>query len=240
MKLCQLIPTVMIVVLLGSALPALAEEPGEKVAAVKASLANSQAALRKYEWIETTVISIKDEEKARTVKRCYYGEDGKLTKVPLAEPPEAAAAPKRGLRGRIVEKKKEELTEYMKEAVELVKAYVPPEPERLRAAEAEGKLTIQPLPGGGKARLTFKDYLKKSDSLGIDLDTKDNRLAGLEVATYMDSDKEPVTMTARFDAMQAGIVYPAKIVLDAKGKHLNVAIENSGYRKMVEAGAPQR
>lgn len=240
MKITYLIVATIALALLGSARAARGEEPREKVAAIKASLANSQAALRKYEWIETTVISIKDEEKARTVKRCYYGEDGKVQKVPLAAPPEEAAAPKRGLRGRIVEKKKEELTEYMKEAVELVKAYVPPEADRLRASEAEGKLAIQPLPGGGKARLTFKDYLKKDDSLGIDLDTKDNRLAGLEVATYMDSDKEPVTMTARFDTMQAGIVYPAKIVLDAKGKHLNVAIENSGYRKVVEGVAPQR
>jgi hypothetical protein len=236
MKLAYMIPVAVVIAFLGLPRPASAQEGKEKVAAVKASLAGSHAILRGYEWTETTTISLKGEEKAQTVKRCFYGPDGKVQKVPITAPPEQAA--KRGIRGRIVEKKKEELTEYMKEAVELVKAYVPPDPERLRAAEAEGKLTIQPVPGGNKARLTFKDYLKKGDSLGIDLDTKDNRLAGVEVATYMDSDKEPVTMTARFDTMQASIVYPAKIVLDAKGKHLNVTVENSGYRKVAEGGVP--
>jgi hypothetical protein len=36
---------------------------------------------RSYEWIETTAVSVKGEEKSRTRKRCDYGADGKLEKV---------------------------------------------------------------------------------------------------------------------------------------------------------------
>src|SRR5947209_7216919 len=58
--------------------------PDERIAAVKKSFADSQALLRNYEWIETTVTSLKGEEKSRVVKRCYYGADGALQKVPVS------------------------------------------------------------------------------------------------------------------------------------------------------------
>ena len=70
-------------------------------------------------WVETTVVSLKGEEKSRQMNRCYDGADGKVQKIPLTTPPPEEK--KRGLRGRIVEKKKEELTDYMKSAVSLVK-----------------------------------------------------------------------------------------------------------------------
>jgi len=63
--------------------------PQERVAALKQSMQESQAKLRQYEWTETTIISLKGEEKGRTQKRCYYGADGKLQKVPIGSPAHA-------------------------------------------------------------------------------------------------------------------------------------------------------
>ena len=40
--------------------------PQERVAAIKQALQDSMAALRQYEWVETTVVSVKGEEKSRT------------------------------------------------------------------------------------------------------------------------------------------------------------------------------
>src|ERR1039458_6178715 len=106
--------------------PAVAQQPSvpERVAALKASLAASQIILRQYEWIETTVVSLKGDEKSRKQERCYYGADGGIQKVEVSASPEPEK--KRGLRGKIIAKKKEELTDYMKNAVSLVKTYVPP------------------------------------------------------------------------------------------------------------------
>src|SRR5580704_4267857 len=90
-------------------------EVQQRVAALKQAVARDQQNIRQYEWIETTVISLKGEEKSRQQKQCYYGADGSLQKVEvLASPPPEK---KRGLRGRIAENKKEELTDYMKQAV---------------------------------------------------------------------------------------------------------------------------
>jgi len=50
-----------------ASLPALAQQSVEdRVAAIKGSLAASQAVLRQYEWVESTVVSLKGEEKALT------------------------------------------------------------------------------------------------------------------------------------------------------------------------------
>ena len=46
------------------------------VAALKRSLAQSQQNLRKYEWVETTSVSLKGEKKSRKQNRCYYGAEG--------------------------------------------------------------------------------------------------------------------------------------------------------------------
>ena len=61
----------------------------EKVAALKQSLAQNQAALKQYSWTESTEISLKGEVKKREQKECHYGPDGKVVKTPIAggEPP---------------------------------------------------------------------------------------------------------------------------------------------------------
>ncbi len=215
--------------LLGGA--AIAQQPSgeDRVAALKASLASSATTLRQFEWIETTTVSLKGEQKAQTQERCYYGADGKLQKVPVAAP--APEKKKGGLRGKIAENKKEELSDYMKEAVALVKSYLPPDPSKIDAVKSAGRLSVSPQPGN-KVRLTLATYLKPADSLTLEMNLADNTLATAGVASTMDSDKAPVSLVVNFAKLDNGAVYEAKTVLDAKGKELRVTIEKSGYRKM--------
>ncbi|MCJ7482367.1 MAG: hypothetical protein MUO31_05315, partial [Thermodesulfovibrionales bacterium] len=141
---------------------------------------------------------------------------------------------KRGLRGLIAESKKEELTDYMKEAVSLVRQYIPPDPSRIQAAKDAGKVALQLLEPGKRVRLTFMDYLKSGDSLALDVDLTNNHPLAANVNSYLDSDKEPVTLAITFSTLNDGTTYVSRSVLDAKGKQLNVTVENSGYRKMTQ------
>lgn len=208
----------------------LAQQPtaAERAVALKASLAASQAILKQYEWVETTVVNLKGDEKSRQMERCYYGADGKVQKIPLTSPPPEEK--KRGLRGRIAENKKEELTDYMKEAVALVKQYMPPDQNRIQAAKDSGRVSITPLPGQ-RARLTFTDYLKAGDSLAVEVDLASNRPVTARVSSYLDSPKEPVTLDVQFGALDSGATYTASTVLNAPAKDLLVRVENSGYRR---------
>src|ERR1035438_1250102 len=178
--------------------PAMAQAPSvpERVAALKASLAASQAVLRQYEWIETTVVSLKGDEKSRKQERCYYGADGGIQKVEVSASPEPEK--KRGLRGKIIAKKKEELTDYMKQAVALVKTYMPPNPAKIQAAKDAGKVTIEVLEPGKRARLNFRDYEKAGDNLGVEVDLVNNCALGVKVSTYLDDAKDAVLLDVRF------------------------------------------
>jgi hypothetical protein len=208
-----------------------AQQPSvpERVAALKATLEAGQIILKQYEWIETTTVSLKGEEKSRKQERCYYGADGGVAKVPLTASPETAR--KRGLRGRIAENKKEELTDYMKSAVSLVKTYVPPNPTKIQAAKDAGKVSIDLLEPGKRARLNFKDYEKAGDTLGIEVDLVNNRPLSLQVATYLDDPKDAVALDVRMGQLNDGTTYPSDITLDAKAKKLKVNVQNNGYRK---------
>ena len=216
-------------ILLFSGSLALAQQPTvqERVVALKASLAASQAILKQYEWIETTTVSVKGEEKSRQMNRCYHGADGAVQKVPIA----ASAPPpkKRGLRGKIVEAKREEMSDYMKDAVALVKAYIPPNPGLIQAAKDAGNVSLQPL-SGQQVRLTFANYLKPGDSLALEVDLRNNRLASAAVSTYLDSRTEPVTLNVWFATLNNNATYASSVILDAKAKKLTVNVQNSGYR----------
>ena len=228
MKLNIILTTFLLAAL---ALPAFAQQPtaAERATTLKASLAASQATLKQYEWIETTVISLKGEEKSRQQERCYYAAEGKVQKVPLTTPPPAEK--KRGLRGKIVEKKKEELTDYMKSAVGLVKTYVPPSPAKIQAAKDAGKVSIEVLEPGKRARLSFRDYEKPGDNLGVEVDLTNNHPLGLKVSTYLEDAKDVVTLDVRMGQLNDGTTYASNIALDAKAKNLTVTVQNSGYRK---------
>jgi hypothetical protein len=200
----------------------------ERVAALKTSLAESKARLKGYEWVETTVVLLKGEEKSRTQQRCYHGADGKVQKLPVAPPPEPEK--KRGIRGRIAEKKKEELSDYMKEAIGLVHRYLPPDPEAIQKSKDAGNASIAVVDPGKRVRLEFKDYLMPGDRIALEVTLADNRLAALAVWTIVDK-KDPVTLGIRMGTLEDGATYAAETTLVAKAKDLRVVVSNSGYRK---------
>jgi hypothetical protein len=200
----------------------------ERVDAIKSSLAASQAALKKYEWIETTTISLKGDEKAEIVNRCYYGADGGVTKVPISKP---AASSGRGLKGKIAANKKEDLSESMKQAVELIKSYVPPDPAQIQKAKDAGKISVDILEPNKRVRVNFRDFQKPGDTLGVEVEMTNNHLLGLSVKTYVKEAKDAVTMDAKFKQLTDGTTYMDAVVLNVTKDQLTVHLDNSGYKK---------
>jgi hypothetical protein len=201
----------------------------ERVAVLKATFAASQANLRQYEWIETTVVSLNGEEKSRKQQRCYYGADGVLQKVLVDASPPPPTKP--GLRGRIIANKTAELTDYMKSAVSLVKSYVPPDPARIQASQNAGKVSIQVLDPGKRAQVNFHDYQKPGDNLAVVINLANNVVAGLGVSSYLDSATDVVTLDAKMGQLNDGTIYTSDITLNAAAKNLTVTVQNTGYRK---------
>ena len=209
----------------------------ERVTAIKQSLEDSKVALRQYEWIETTIISVKGEEKSRTQQRCYYGADGKIQKVALAQPAQQESSGGRRnrrsgrLRERIVERKTEQVTEYMQRAVQTVHSYLPPDPALIQQSKDAGKVMMQPL-DDGRARITLGDYLRPGDVLSVELDLAANRILALGVETYIEDAEDAVSFTVTFGELDSGVSYQSEIVLDAPSQNVTVTVQNSGYRRL--------
>ena len=102
MRGLAVVTTVALTLLIGTAAngqPPPQATPEQRVATLKQWLQASQAQLRAYEWIETTTVAKGGEEKSKTEKRCYYGADGKLQKLPISSG-ESGPAPPSGRPGR--------------------------------------------------------------------------------------------------------------------------------------------
>jgi hypothetical protein len=189
----------------------------QRIAAVKQSLQSSAQALRQLEWIETTTVTVKGDQKARLMKKCYYGMDGKVQKVPVVPPGQG--------------KKNEKLQDFVQSAVALLHKYVPPDPTLIQRAVDLGNIAIQVLDPGRAAGLVFSNYVLPGDSLTRRLDLTNNTLTSTSVATYLDEPEDAVTLSFDFGSLVDGTTYPAHITLNAPTKRLHIAVENSGYSK---------
>lgn len=213
----------------------------EKTVALKQSVAANQAALKKYSWKETTQISMKGEVKKTEQKDCRYGPDGKVQKTPIAgsEPPkqEKEENGRKGRRGggavkeKVIENKVEDIKEYMQQVGALVHQYVPPDPAKIQAAVAAGKVAPTQGAEGGVTALTFSDYAKAGDKLALGFDPTAKKLRTYNVSSYLDKPDNAVTLTVSFDSLPDGTNYPKEILVDAKSKQIQVKINNTGYQK---------
>jgi len=223
--------------LLPTATSAQAPSAQERAAALKQSLAANQAALHRYAWVETTTITVKGEVKKQEEKQCYYGADGKVQKTPIpgastpqAAPPSGGGRRRGRLKEEIVEKKIGELKDYMERAAALVHSYVPPDVEKIQAAQAAGHVSVQP--AGNNATLTITDYLKPNDKLGIGFDTAAQQLTAYNVNSYVDKPKDDdVTLAVTFGRLEDGTSYPHQVLLNVVSKKIQVKVVNAGYKK---------
>jgi hypothetical protein len=203
----------------------------ERVAALKNSMIASQQDLRTYQWVETTTVLVKGEQKSYKEESCYYGADGSLQKIPIA----SSAPPKKkfGLRGAIQESKTEEMTDTMKQATALVKSYLPPNPALLDQAVKMGNVSIEMLQPGQVVRLDFKNYKLPGDVFSITLNIQTNRLLGINVSTYMGDPSKPVSMAAQMATLVDGATYTSRTELEVPSLNIEVDVVNTGYRKMM-------
>jgi len=193
------------------------QSPADRVAAIKQWLAQTKAQLKGYQWMQTTVVTVKGDVKSTTVNRCDYDATGTLQKEPVSASPTS--------------ENERKLTDAMQKAVALVKTYVPPNPLKLQARKDAGKVSLDSAPGGQGLRVNFHDYEVPGDNLSVTLDPATNRLLGLDVATYIDNPKDAVTLAVTIGTLPDGTEYPDVISLNAASKELAVTATNSDYRK---------
>ena len=217
-------------VVLVATIPALPQNPElqEKLAAVKAVAAENKQQLRQYQWIETTQLTLKGDQKPPTQNSCQYGPDGQVQKTPIGPPPEQPSGGR--LKERIIEKKKAEMKDYMQDVKGVLAMYVPPDPQRMQQAYQAGNVALNPVPGA--VNLVFTNYAQQGDKMTLTFDTAAKKITSLSINTYMGETKDVVTLNVQMATLPNGPNYAQQTVLDATAKQLVVTTTNSNYQKM--------
>jgi hypothetical protein len=215
--------------LMAFARPAAAQDMKERLAAVKQSIAANQQALRSYAWLEKTELSLKGEVKATKVDSCRYGPDGKVQKTPVVQPPPPEK--KRGLRGKIVANKTEEMKEELQATVALIQQYVPPDSGLIQVVMNAGTASVSQA-GPDLLAFNFPGYAKKGDALTVTFDKSITGLRQIDVKTWLEKPEEPATLRVVMQSMPNGISFPGSVVLSIPASKIDVRITKSNYQKL--------
>jgi hypothetical protein len=197
----------------------------QAVAQLKQSVAANRAKLMKYQWVQNTQVSLKGEVRKDTQSMCRYGPDGKVVKTPMGPPPEPQDA--RGVKGRVIAKKKAEMQDYGEQLKSLIGEYVPPDPQMMQASKQQGNASVAG--ANGIMALTFKNYYKPGDQVVIGFDPSTKKIASFDVNTYMSDTSDVVTLANQFASLPDGTNYVAKTVVNAQSKQMVITTTNSNY-----------
>ena len=200
----------------------------QKVAAIKQSAAENQQKLHQYQWTETTQLTLKGDAKPAKQSLCRYGPSGQVEKTPIGA---EAPAPSGGrLKRRIVEKKKEEMQDYMGQVKTLLAEYTPPDPQKIEQAFRMGNASLNPNPSTQTVGLVLKNYAQAGDQMTLSFDTATKKISGLNVNTYLNDPKDVVTLAVKMASLPDGTNYVQRTIMDATAKQLQVTTTNSNYQ----------
>jgi hypothetical protein len=201
-----------------------------KVAAIKQSVAENQQKLHKYQWMETTQLTLNGDAKPPTQSMCQYGPDGTVQKTAMSPPPPPPSGGR--MKQRIIEKKKEEMKDYMGQVKTLLAQYVPPNPQKMQQALQAGKASLNPSPDSGTTSVVFKDYSLPGDQMTLTFNTAAKKISAINVNTYMDNPQDAVTLAVKFASLPDSTNYVQQSVLNATAKKLVVTTTNANYQPL--------
>ena len=209
-------------------------EMQQRLAEVKESMAVNKQLLAQYSWMEQDIISIKGDEKKEELYNVQLGPDGKPQKTPV-DPNSVSDDDRRrrGLRGRIIEKKTEEYKEYADEIKSLVQQYVPPEKEMLEQAYQQGNVMLGPVGGApGEYRVVISNYVKPSDKMTLVMSRAQKALLSLSISSYLSDPSDAVNVNVQFAKIQGGPNHVVTETINGVSKQLTITVQNSNYQHM--------
>jgi len=206
----------------------------QKLAALKQSAAQNQQKLHKYQWTEIQQVTYKGDAKPAKNFSCQYGPDGTVQKTPLEQAqPQQQQSDRRGrLKEHVVEKKTDELEQYMGQVKSLLTMYVPPKSQKMQQAFQAGNVAMNPEPSSGLVDLVFKNYAQPGDQMTVAFDPSTKKITTLNVNTYMGEAKDAVTLIVSFSSLPDGTNYSEKTVLNVAAKQIVVTTTNTNYHPL--------
>lgn len=193
------------------------------------NMAENSKKLKQYTYLQKTEVFLKGEARSTKVDQVHYDSSGEKVVVPVSSTPSAEGQQGGGggrLRQRIVEKKKDEMKEYVERLVGLMGQYLPPNGDRMKAAMPRAQITP---PSGGEAKIVLPDYLKQGDSMTLSIEPATKALSKILINSSLDED--PVKFTVDFAKLPDGTNYPSMTSIQSPSKDLEIRVTTSDYHK---------
>ena len=210
------------------------QEMQQRIAEVKQAVAMNKQMLAQYTWMEQDIISIKGEEKKEELYNVQLGPDGKPQKSPV-DPNSVSddERKRRGLRGRVIEKKTEEYKEYAESIKTLIQQYVPPDKDMLQQAYQQGNIMIGPEAGAfDEYKLVISNYIKQGDNMTLVMNKAQKELVSLTIATYLSDPSDSVNVNVQFSSLPGGPNHVSTETINGVSQHLTIEVQNSNYQHM--------
>ena len=203
---------------------ALAQSPTEIGEAIGQSMKQNTANLRQYTYKRRTEIAVKGEVRSVRVDLVRFV-GGEMEAIPLSQPPQQPAPG--GIRGRIVEKKKEEMGEYMERLTSLCQRYLAPGGGDMQDLLQKASFSFSGQGGEKQVRIVVTGDVKLSDSVAMTFDLATHKPVQTQVRTDLDGD--PVAISVDYSTLPDGTAYPARSVISYPKHEIRISMDSFDY-----------
>lgn len=197
--------------------------------------AKNEEQLHKYQWIETTIITIHDESRPPKRSICKYGPDGKVQKTPLGQQEASGARQGGGFPGRgglirtlVVNQKKEEAKKEVEQIRAVTGMYFPLDRAKLKQALQSGKLHFV-TGASNEETVVIDNYAKQGDEVKLTLNHAAMQIERVSLKSYLDKPKDALTAEVQFSELPDGTRYRSSTTINAPSKKLSIETVNSDY-----------
>ncbi|HEX4274214.1 MAG TPA: hypothetical protein VHZ74_02615 [Bryobacteraceae bacterium] len=218
-----------IAALLVAATMGVAQIPGAP--GIGQSMKQNADELKHYSYKRRTEINVKDKSFGPRVDLVRYV-DGKRETIPLEKParPDQSGG-RRGLRGKIVEKKIEEKTDEMKEERErldaLLHSYLSPGSDSMRAVFEKAAISRTGPGPDADVKVVAKGIMKPSDSFTLIWSVANRRPVSIDIHAELDG--KPVQLTREYAVLKDGPFYAIHTVIFMPTKNTRINIDTFDY-----------
>ena len=192
----------------------------------KAMMENA-AELRRYTFKQRTEVRMDGEVRSVRLDQVRFDLDGNLERTPLT--PGAETSKARGLRGKIVAKKREEMAGYVERLMSLARRYLAPGRGDMEKLSGKAEIWKGQGASANQVRIETADFVKSGDSFVWTLDPVAKLPVRMEARSELDGD--PVTITAEYRTLASGPNYIARTTVKSPRKELEVKVESFDYRR---------
>jgi hypothetical protein len=96
------------------------------------------------------------------------------------------------------------------------------------------KVAVEPVEPNRVVRVSFHDFIKAGDLLAATLNVQSNAILEVKVSTWLESQKDGITLAVGFSQLPDGTSYSSRTILNAKSKEIKVVVENGGHRQRLQ------